>query len=144
MIERSHQTIVDALRQDKKIYVDRYYGQLSDYKAPDLSKDEFPKILVDFTGDRRDGMDRVLSFNLYFVHIAYSANKDYRQASLSTLAAMMEKAEKHLDKIETIPITTKSSRKIFDAKIDQGYLSVFSRGIEAHITDEGVYQWMDS
>jgi len=144
MIERTHQAIVEVLQQGEDIFVERYYGQLSDYKSPDLIKDEFPKILVDFVGDRRDGMDRTLSFNLYYLHIAYSSNKDYRQESLSTLAAMMEKAEKQLDKIDKMAITTKASRKIFDAKIDQGYLSVFSRGIEAHITDEGVYQWTDS
>jgi len=141
VIERVHAHIVESLLSINGVFVERYYGQLSDYSSPDLKKDELPKILVDFVGDNRDGMRRMLHFNLYFVHIAYSANKDYRQKSLSDLSVLMEETEKRLDKITDFMVQTNRSRKIFDAAIKEGYLSVFSRSVTAHITDEGVYEW---
>jgi len=141
VIEKVHNHIVETLSAIGGVSVDRYYGQLSDPKDPDIQKEELPKILVDFVGDEREGSNRALYFNLYFVHIAYSANESYRQQTNATISKMMEEVEKRLDKVTRFFVRTNRSRKLFDAAIDEGYLSLFSRSITAYTTDEGVYEW---
>jgi hypothetical protein len=141
VITHAQNTIIASLRSITK-YVEPYYGQLSDYNSPQLPKEELPKILVDFIGDSREGMGRALHFNLYFVHLSYSANKDYRSSALQTLAQMLESSESALEKITEYNLVTNRSKKLFDAAISEGYLSLFSRQITLHTTDKGAMQWM--
>ena len=142
MIESVIKEIIEALKQ-KELNAYRYFGQLSTPSEPELMQSKLPMILVDFVGDEAKGYERILYFNLYFIHISYSQNKDYRVQTQSTLISMLESAEDALFNMDTALIQTRRGKKIYDAKIDKGYLTVFSREITATITREESIKWIE-
>jgi hypothetical protein len=133
-IQEVRNSIIEAL-SPLDITVKKYLGELSTSKEPELLQNELPIIFVDFKGDVADGFLRKLKFNLYFVHITFSSNSKYREKTSQELEEILQRSEELLYKVNNIDITTKSSKKIFDAKTDRGYLTIFSRDIEATISN---------
>ena len=120
--------------------VDYYFGELSDYNKPDLGVDDLPIVLVDFKGDKESSITTELLFNLYIVNIAFSNNKNTRKNAHLELYKLLEQIDTALFTLNT-PAKVKQSRKIFDAKIERGYLTIFAKDIAIQTTPKELEQW---
>lgn len=142
MIEEITTAIEDSLKT-LNITVKRYLGELSSHKEPQILKDELPVVFIDFTGDSPKGYERDLFYNLYFVHISYSKNEKNRSAKTKELISLLEKADLKLYKTKEASIKVNKTKKIFDAKITEGYLTIFTKNLTATISNEEVTQWKE-
>lgn len=135
MIEEIQNNIITALSGIAN--TKRYFGELSDPKSPELTDGELPLILVDFVGDSILGNDRTLLFNIYFVHISYSANEETRGKKIIEATNLINEADKALLKSYIgANVELKSLKKIYDSKSKKGYLTIFTRQI-------GATYWLD-
>ena len=137
-IEEQIITALKTLTTAKK--VDRYFGELSSYDKPELEASELPIILIDYKGDKDQGITTELLFNLYIVNIAFSNNKNTRKNAHLELYKLLEQIDTALFTLNT-PAKVKQSRKIFDAKIERGYLTIFAKDIAIQTTPKELEQW---
>lgn len=110
----------------------RYYGELSSPKEPKLKEGELPLVLVDFIGDKPKDAGRVtLMFNIYIVHVSYSANVHTRAKKHQEVLALIQCVDRTLSlPFETSIVVLKNLKKIYDGISNKGYLTVFMRQIE--------------
>jgi hypothetical protein len=141
MISEVRDAIISALAQATEATVRPYYGEVADPEKPEINSHHLPLIFVDFVGDESDGELRRLFFNLYFVQVAFSANDTYRSGAHDETFAVMEAADRALRKVPEANVMPRRSKKIFDDRTAKGYLTIYARAVEAHITDEGVHGW---
>ena len=141
MIQKVRDAIVRELEQIDGLAVLPYFGQLADPARPDIDSHAIPAVLVDFVGDENDGQIRTMQFNLYIVHVTYSANKEYRNGTHTEVYQLLEAIDDRLRKMINAQIFPEKSRKIFDNNTDKGYLTVFTLAISAQIIDQGVHTW---
>ena len=128
MIDTITSNIEDAIRNIDNISVERYFGQLSTKEEPDIEQNKLPIIFVDFTGYSNKEL-RDLNYNLYYVHISYSQAKEYKQKAQKTITKLLTQVEEELLKIApTVKIL--QAKKIFDAKISKGYLTIFTQQVQ--------------
>ncbi len=129
---QTQEDIIDAIAGiDTNISVRRYYGELSDPARPVLGDGELPLVLVDFVGDKARSVSEVqLTFNLYISHVSLSKNRDTRQKKHEEVLELLHLIDKHV----SLHLADRSSllqlgslKKIFDAKSDKGYLTVYMR-----------------
>ncbi|GEM_PF-6843402 len=116
-----------------------YLGELSSYKEPELIKSQLPIVFVDYTGDTPSLDKRVIHINLYFVDMTASKTEEYRQNALQSLLQIQQKTELVLINILKYQVDIKKTKKIFDAKTDTGYLTIFTKSIDITIPDEERY-----
>ena len=141
MITETMESILEALREIDRVTVTPYLGEISDPERPDLNQHQLPIIFVDYVGDESDGETRKLFFNLYVVHVTYSNAPAYRHGAHDEVFTLLEEIDTRLRHVETAHLLPRRSRKIFDDRTPKGYLSIYSRSVEAQITDEGVSEW---
>jgi len=127
--------------KDNNINTEEYFGQLSNPSEPELTASSLPIVFIDYTGDRAEGFERYLKYNLYFVNISYSNNPKYRKDAQGSIIELLQKAQTILFNINSANIDIKQSKKIYDAKVEKGYLVVFTMQIEAQITREETIKW---
>ena len=142
MIRDITDLIIHKLKE-KNIDTQEYLGQLSNQEEPDLIKTKLPISFIDYTGDYVKGYDRFLRYNLYFVNISYSNNSSYRKQTQDSVIELLQNAQEALFNIVEANIHIKQSKKIFDAKIEKGYLVVFTMQIEAQITRKETIDWIE-
>jgi hypothetical protein len=141
MIQEVRDAIVREIGQIDGLSVLPYLGQLADPAKPDIDSHAIPAVLVDFVGDENDGQIRTMKFNLYIVHVTYSANKEYRNAAHAEVYQLLEAIDGRLRKMTDAQVFPEKSRKIFDNNTAKGYLTVFTLAISAQIIDQGVHTW---
>ncbi len=136
MIRDITNLLIEKLKENN-INTQEYFGQLSNPEDPqDILESQLPLAYIDYTGDYSKGYERYLKYNLYFVNISYSNNPKYKIQNQNSIIELIQKAQKTLFNINETNIIFKQSKKIFDAKIEKGYLVVFTMQIEAQITRE--------
>ena len=139
---KTQEDIINAIASiDPDISVRRYYGELSEPARPMLKDGELPLILVDFVGDKSLSVSEVqLSFNLYIAHVSLSKNRDTRQKKHEEVLELLHLIDKsvslHLADRSSL-IQLGSLKKIFDAKSDKGYLTIYMR--QLHTTKQRNY-----
>jgi len=138
MIAKVQESIIERVADLGDITCRRYYGELSSPKEPKLTEGELPLVLVDFVGDKPQDATRViLQFNIYIVHVSYSANIHTRAKKHQEVLSLMES----VDRVISLPfgssiVTLKTLKKIYDGISSKGYLTVFMRQVElAHNRD---------
>ena len=127
--------LIDAIRSvDSSITVREYRGELSAPETAKLLPQELPAVLVDFVRDNiRDEAHKTAVFNLYFVHVAYTKNRDTRETAKWELVDLLEAVDAALQAqrfrgVDKIRPTL--GNKLFDGRTGSGYLSAFARTIE--------------
>ncbi len=120
--------------------VDYYFGELSDYNKPDLGVDDLPIVLVDFKGDKESNITTQLLFNLYIVNISFSKNKKIKKDAHLALYKLLDQIDTTLFNLD-IPCKVRASKKIFDAKIEKGYLVIFTKDVSVQITPKEIEEW---
>ncbi len=139
---KTQQSIIEAIQAiGDDISVRRYYGELSDPTRPQLSDGELPLILVDFVGDKPLSPSEVqLTFNLYIAHVSMGKNRATRQKKHEEVLLLLGQIDKNV----SLSLTDDSSlmqlgslKKIFDAKSDKGYLTIYMR--QLHTTKQRNY-----
>jgi len=136
---KTQQDIIDAIQSiGEDISVRRYYGELSTPSQPLLSDGELPLILVDFVGDKPLSISEVqLTFNLYIAHVSLSKNRHTRQKKHEEVLILLNQIDKSLSLAltdNTSLLLLGSLKKIFDAKSDKGYLTIYMRQIHTTTT----------
>ena len=138
MIAKVQESIIERVTALGDITCRRYYGELSSPKEPKLTEGELPLVLVDFVGDKpKDSTRVILQFNIYIVHVSYSANIHTRAKKHQEVLSLMES----VDRVISLPfgssiVTLKTLKKIYDGISSKGYLTVFMRQVElAHNRD---------
>ena len=132
MIAKVQEEMIERVLKLGDISCRRYYGELANPKMPKLKTGEFPLVLIDFVGDKPKDASRVtLIFNIYIVHISYSANVHTRAKKHQEVLSLIE----IVDRTVSLPFNTsivvlRNLKKIYDGVSDKGYLSVFMRQIE--------------
>jgi len=113
------------------VSVRRYYGELSAPTHPVLADGELPLVLVDFVGDKALSPSQVqLTFNLYIAHVSLSKNRHTRQAKEEEVLELLNIIDKEVSLAlveESTLVQLGSLKKIFDAKSDKGYLTIYMR-----------------
>lgn len=142
MIQEVRDGIVSVLDEIDGVSALRYLGEISDPTRPDLNHHTLPLIFVDFVGDEGDGQTRTLTFNLYFVHVAYSMHETYRHGTHDEIFSLLESADNALRHCRCATLNPGRLRKIYDDQTDKGYLTIFSRVLTAQLIDEGVHTWL--
>jgi len=140
-IRETRSAIVEALDALPDVSVAPYRGEISDPKKPSINFHHLPAIFVDYIGDESDGERRTLYFNLYIVHLSFSANETYRDGARGELFDLLEQTDSALRHVSDVTLLPRRSKKIYDDRTPKGYLSIYTRAVEAQITDEGVNEW---
>ena len=143
MIQETRDGIVSVLDAIEGVTARRYLGEISDPAHPDLNQHTLPLIFVDFVGDDGDGQTRTLTFNLYFVHVAYSMNETYRHGTHNEIFTLLEAADNALRHCTCATLNPGRLRKIYDDQTAKGYLTIYSRVVTAQLIDEGVHTWLE-
>lgn len=133
-IEQIQKHILSLLENTSAKKVRSYFGELSSYDEPMLQGDELPIILVDFKGEKELSITTELSFNIYIVNISFSKNKTTREQEIYKLYTLLEEINQELFKSNSHVIKVHQTKKIFDAKTDRGYLTIFTKDISLQTT----------
>lgn len=128
--------IITALKQTTAKKVEPYLGQLSDYKEPELGVDDLPIIYIDYTGSTPDGITKEFKFNIYIVNIAFSKNQKNRAAAHNELLKLLDEIDKKLNDIISQDVEVLKTKKIFDAKVEKGYLTIYTKDLKVQTTNE--------
>ena len=118
-----------------------YFGELSSYDEPLLQADELPIILIDFKGEKELNITTELSFNIYVVNISFSKNQNIRGQEIYKLYELLEQIDKALFDSQEHSIKVHQTKKIFDAKTQKGYLTIFAKDITLQTTPKEIEQW---
>ena len=140
-IRETRAAILQALKSVPDVAVHSYQGELSDPKKPSINFHHLPAIFVDYVGDESDGEHRTLYFNLYIVHLSFSGNENYRDGARGELFDLLESTDSALRHTQEAALFPRRSKKIFDDRTPKGYLSIYTRAVEAQIIDKGVSEW---
>ena len=141
---KTQQAIIEQIQSiGEDLSVRRYYGELSHPEKPQLADGELPLILVDFVGDKPDGIDGVtLTFNLYIAHVAFSINRHTRQKKHEEVLMLLSQ----IDHAASLALSSGaglirlgSLKKIFDARSDKGYLTIYMR--QLHVSQTRGYHF---
>ena len=135
--------IIAVLKQTTAKKVEPYLGQLSDYKEPELGVDDLPIIYIDYTGSIPDGIRKEFKFNIYIVNIAFSKNEKNRAAAHNKLLKLLDEIDEKLNDIVSQDFEVLKTKKIFDAKIEKGYLTIYTKDLKVQTTNEEQI-WNDS
>ena len=139
---QTQQDIITAIQSiGDDISVRRYYGELSDPTRPQLTDGELPLVLVDFVGDKALSVSEVqLSFNLYIAHVSLSKNRATKQKKHEEVLELLHRIDKNVS-LKLVDdgslVRLGALKKIFDAKSDKGYLTIYMR--QVHTTKQRNY-----
>jgi hypothetical protein len=130
MIEAFEDAIINVLNHNE-LKSKKYYGELINPKNFQFNQNELPMIYVDYIGDKPNDMLRKdYKFNLYITHISYSKNEKTRQQKHQDIYAILKEIDTRLSLVSfcgSEPIKMGKTEKIFDAVINNGYLTVYKR-----------------
>lgn len=133
--------IIEHIKGIGDIFVRRYFGELSVPKKPALPDGELPLVLVDYVGDKPLSVSEVQhTFNLYIAHVSLSKNQDNRKRKHEEVLELIKLVDQALSlKLNTDAslVSLGSLKKIYDAKSDKGYLTVFMR--QLHVKQQRAY-----
>lgn len=141
---KTQQSIIDAIQEiGEDISVRRYYGELSDPVKPKLSDGELPLILVDFIGDKPLSVSEVqLNYNLYIAHVSMGKNRTTRQKKQEEVLLLLNQIDQNISLALTHDggiVQLGSLKKIYDAKSDKGYLTIWMR--QVHTKKQRTYHF---
>lgn len=138
---KTQDAIIEAIQEIGDVNVDRYYGELSNPSRPQLADGKLPLVLVDFVGDKPLGQTEVqMTYNLYVAHVSLSKNPNTRTKKHEEVLLLIDLVDKAVSLTlaeDAALIRLGSLKKIFDAKSDKGYLSVYMR--QLHVTKQRNY-----
>jgi len=132
MVPTIQSSIIEKIGELGQIKVRRYYGELGDPEHPVLASGELPLVLVDFVGDDPKGLQETdLQFNLYISHLSLSKHLDARAQRHDEALDLLDRIDRAillLDLDEGI-LRLGRLKKIYDARSEKGYLSIFMRQV---------------
>jgi hypothetical protein len=138
MIGEFETAVIEVLNKDE-IKADKYYGELIDPKKFQFNQKDLPIVYVDYIGDKPDSpIRKEYKFNLYIAHISYSKHKNTRQQKHQEIYSLLNEIDKRLSLKSfenSEPIKMGKTEKIFDAVINEGYLTVYRREFTATLNN---------
>ena len=115
--------------------VETYFGEFSSLNDIKIDTRKVPYIYVDFLGEKPDRNSNTLSFSLYLVNAAFSANEKLRDAKKHGIYFLIEEVNKALKNkgiSKNSLIRVKGSQKILDSKAQNAYLVIFKKDIDLY------------
>lgn len=138
MINVFETKVIEALNENE-LKAHKYYGELINPKNFQFNQQDLPIIYVDYIGDKPiDTLRKEFKFNLYIAHISYSKNKKTRQQKHQEIYSLLKAIDETLDLNSfdnSEPIKMGKTEKIFDAVINEGYLTVYKREFTATLNN---------
>jgi hypothetical protein len=147
MVPTLQNSIVDAIAQIGGVTCRRYYGELSDPERPLLANGELPLVLVDFVGDTPEGMQETeFQFNLYIAHLSLSKHLAARAQKHDDALDRLDRLDRALILLDLDPGILRLGRlkKIYDARSEKGYLSIFMRQVHVRARRDWQLDRLDS
>lgn len=137
MYREYQDALIAKIKNNINSNVQPYAGELERLNAGEFVKSSLPIIYIDFVEDDTSQYKTVdLYFSFYIVHMSFSNNKDTQMNTKNELFDLLQNLYKSLfhELIrESDPIRLLRLKKIFDANISGGYLTVYQKDIKMTI-----------
>jgi hypothetical protein len=129
--------LIEALKSIEGISQSRRYaGEMQNPESAEIKDSDLPLALVDFIEDKEVESGVNSSWNIYLLSVAYGKNaKDKNNADLLLIRERMRKTLKKSTLGVSSAINLNSFRKLFDAKSDKGYLTVYMQTLSVFFYD---------
>lgn len=118
----------------------KYFGELENPKTYNFKVNEMPLIFIDFVGDKPvDLIRKEYSFNLYISHISFSKNEKTRTSKHHAIYDLLKEIDNKLSMksfANSEPIKIGKSKKIYDAVVKAGYLTVFTKELSVILNNQ--------
>jgi hypothetical protein len=114
----------------------KYFGEFVNIEDGNYLTNELPAIYVDFVGSSVEMLSTSVTYNIYIVHISYSKSPKTRQKKHEEIYELLQKISEALhykSLADSNIIIIKLTKKIFDAKAKNGYLTVFNTEISTEL-----------